>query len=167
MTKVCRKCKLEKPLEEFTKHKKSKDGYDTICLLCNRDHASKWNKENHEQYLLKCKRAYRRNKTETLKKQREEYAKAVEYIESLKSGKCCIVCKYDKVYQVLHFHHRDEKTKKFGISASIHILRIAYRHPELIEEEIKKCDLLCPNCHAEEHFRRRQEKKAQKEQPLV
>lgn len=32
--KICRKCKEEKPLNEFFKKKKSKDGYDNICKKC-------------------------------------------------------------------------------------------------------------------------------------
>ena len=62
MDRKCRKCKTVKPIEEFAKHKKMKLGYDTICLLCNREASSKWNKENSLQYNI------RRNEWRKIKK---------------------------------------------------------------------------------------------------
>lgn len=32
--KVCSRCRKEKPLEEFNKHRNYKDGYRNICKLC-------------------------------------------------------------------------------------------------------------------------------------
>ena len=41
--KTCTKCKVEKPktLEYFTKHPKTKDGYDTWCRECKNTQAKK------------------------------------------------------------------------------------------------------------------------------
>lgn len=36
MTKLCKKCNIIKPLEEFTKRKDGADGYRYECLLCNK-----------------------------------------------------------------------------------------------------------------------------------
>ena len=36
-TKVCSKCKIEKPLEKFGKNKTKKDGYQYYCKKCMRD----------------------------------------------------------------------------------------------------------------------------------
>jgi 5-methylcytosine-specific restriction endonuclease McrA len=36
LTKVCSKCKCEKPLSEYTKHSKTKDGYYSQCKECKR-----------------------------------------------------------------------------------------------------------------------------------
>lgn len=59
----------------------------------------------------------------------------------LMGGKCSR-CGYDKCIKALEFHHIDKKTKSFTIATSIHSL------DEDIAE-IKKCSLLCANCHRE------------------
>ena len=65
-------------------------------------------------------------------------------IESV--GGKCIKCGYNKHPEVLEFHHRDPSQKDFNISKKGHC-----RSWQRISEEIKKCDLLCANCHRELH----------------
>lgn len=67
--------------------------------------------------------------------------KLVEY-----HGGKCVRCGYDKFYGALTFHHRDPNEKEFKISTA----NILGWDKLLAESE--KCDLLCLNCHAEEHF---------------
>ncbi len=60
------------------------------------------------------------------------------------AGGKCIKCGYDKCAGVLEFHHLDPKTKSFNIGKagnSMSLFRLL--------EEIKKCILLCANCHRE------------------
>ena len=159
-TKICRECKEEKPIEEFTKHKRMKGGYDNICKECNRIHASKWNEENPDKYKLRCKRWYRANKTQEAIKKRKKYEEFVNYVASLKDGKSCIICGYNKEPQILHYHHRNQLLKSFDISDSISNKKLIKENPEILLEEIKKCDLLCPNCHYELHYKERKNKKA-------
>jgi hypothetical protein len=61
-----------------------------------------------------------------------------------KGGKCQR-CGYDKCIQSLVFHHRDPNQKSFGITE-----KLDTNYEELIKE-VKKCDLLCGNCHGEKH----------------
>lgn len=84
-----------------------------------------------------------KNKYFVDKRRWELKLKAIFY----KGGKC-EKCGYNKCPTALEFHHRNPKEKKFSIS-----------HPptrswELIKKEVKKCDLLCSNCHQEEEFKR-------------
>ncbi len=60
-------------------------------------------------------------------------------------GKCCI-CGYDKNQNALDFHHIDEKEKEYGIASNgtCHDLE-----KDLLE--VKKCVLVCANCHREIH----------------
>ncbi len=44
---------------------------------------------------------------------------------------------------VLEFDHRDPSTKSFNISDSIR-RRLGFK---AVEEEMKKCDVVCSNCH--------------------
>jgi hypothetical protein len=58
-------------------------------------------------------------------------------------GGKCQRCGYDRCFAALIFHHPGEKS--FGIGSG-NIIAWAK-----IEKELKKCELLCLNCHAEEH----------------
>lgn len=62
-----------------------------------------------------------------------------------KGGKC-IKCGYDKNTAALEFHHKDPAKKEFSISKSRD-----WKFNEVIFNELDKCDLLCSNCHREEH----------------
>jgi hypothetical protein len=77
MCKVCIICKIEKPLTEFHKHKRRKDGYREQCKVCrsnsfkenyevikitHRDRAKKF-RENNKDYLKEFyKNYYKKNK---------------------------------------------------------------------------------------------------------
>jgi len=63
-------------------------------------------------------------------------------------GAKCQICSYSKCQNALHFHHIDPKTKKFTISDAISRKRFS---KEEVQDEIKKCILVCANCHAEIH----------------
>lgn len=60
-------------------------------------------------------------------------------------NKCCL-CGYDKIQGALEFHHIDLTTKEYSIAASgiCHDLETDFA-------EIKKCVLVCANCHREIH----------------
>lgn len=59
-------------------------------------------------------------------------------------GGQCVLCGYDKHPGVLDFHHVDPSTKLFGISAGGFS-----RSWDSINAELKKCILVCANCHRE------------------
>ena len=60
------------------------------------------------------------------------------------AGGCCRLCGYDRLPRALAFHHVDPATKSFGLATQ----GIA-RSLEKAREEVRKCVLLCANCHAE------------------
>jgi hypothetical protein len=56
----------------------------------------------------------------------------------------CVICKKDNPV-ILEFHHLDPKKKKYNISTMINnCMRLSD-----IQAELKKCVVLCSNCHAE------------------
>lgn len=63
----------------------------------------------------------------------------------LAGGKCA-KCGYNKYPEVLEFHHKDPSKKDFNISMKGHC-----RSWKRVSNEIKKCVLLCANCHREVH----------------
>jgi hypothetical protein len=150
-TKICRDCGKEKPIEEFTKHRRMNGGYDTRCKECNTKAFHNWKKNNREKFLNyqnKYNKERAENKRDDARKRREIIK---TFISEYKSNKCCLKCGYNKNSNILVFHHRDPEKKEF---------KIAQRNtssPEIILEEMKKCDLLCPNCHRELHWKEHQE----------
>lgn len=72
---------------------------------------------------------------------RRRHVKAIVVREA--GGKCSL-CGYDRCVAALHFHHVDPEDKQFHIA-----LRGAARSLERVRREVKKCVLLCANCHAE------------------
>ena len=67
--------------------------------------------------------------------------KAVDYL-----GGKCVRCGYDACIAALQFHHKDCEEKDFNISHTI------IKRWSDLKEELDKCELLCANCHAEEHY---------------
>jgi predicted HNH restriction endonuclease len=65
--------------------------------------------------------------------------RAVAYL----GGKCSI-CGYEKCVNAFDFHHVNALEKDFTISSKMSSW-------EKIERELKKCVLLCANCHREVH----------------
>lgn len=62
-------------------------------------------------------------------------------------GNKCVVCGYDRCQRALEVHHIDPTKKNFSVSNGV---RDAVSHVVMIEE-LKKCTLLCANCHREYH----------------
>lgn len=64
--KVCRDCKKNTENKDLVKNKLFKDGFDTLCLSCNRERVKKWRKKNPElraeQLKKEGKKDYSRNK---------------------------------------------------------------------------------------------------------
>lgn len=61
-------------------------------------------------------------------------------------GECCQICGYNRCSSALEFHHLDPTTKERNLSKNW-----PYSW-ERFKEELKKCILLCSNCHREVHL---------------
>lgn len=62
-------------------------------------------------------------------------------------GKYCWFCYYGKCWSALEFHHINPEDKLIGLSTR----ELQYSW-ERIEQEVKKCILVCANCHREIHY---------------
>jgi len=60
------------------------------------------------------------------------------------AGGRCLLCGYDRYFGALVFHHVDPDTKAFGVAEGG-----MARSLERLRAEVRKCVLLCSNCHAE------------------
>ncbi|MDP3793534.1 MAG: hypothetical protein Q8R07_02160 [Candidatus Uhrbacteria bacterium] len=61
-------------------------------------------------------------------------------------GGQCVICGYHKCIAALEFHHPDPSKKDFSISADG-----LTRSWDRVKKEVRKCVLLCANCHREIH----------------
>jgi hypothetical protein len=86
-----------------------------------------------------------------LVKEHREGRKA-EFREWLKTL-CCSKCG-ENDHACLEFHHRDPSQKEIEISKAVSYVW----SDERLEEEIKKCDILCSNCHRKLHRDIREQK---------
>lgn len=129
-TKVCIKCRQEKPLEEFPLKSKLRGTRQTVCKRCTAERSNKWYYANKDAHI----RNVRMNKI--------EYKNEVsQYIWSYLASHPCVDCgESDPV--VLEFDHvRGEKVDAISTM-------IGRGFPfEQIKEEIEKCDVRCSNCH--------------------
>ena len=61
----------------------------------------------------------------------------------------CSICRYKKSLSALHFHHMN--SKKLPLSKMHGYSR------KSVKEEMRKCILVCANCHSEIHDKEREE----------
>jgi transposase len=67
----------------------------------------------------------------------------VKHLLVEEAGGCCMLCGYDRCVAALEFHHLDPDSKEFGVAQrGAHSI-------ERLRAEVRKCILLCSNCHAE------------------
>ena len=81
------------------------------------------------------------------KKEAKERNKA--FVKRYKSIYGCSVCSYKKSLSALHFHHLHSKKKE--------ITNMYGYSRESVKEEMRKCILVCANCHSEIHDKEREE----------
>jgi hypothetical protein len=77
--KTCSKCKETKPLSEFYKHKKTKDGLSCWCKYCLKSYLKEYNKEyqkseKYKEYLKSDK--YKEYQKEYYKEHLKKYRKS-------------------------------------------------------------------------------------------
>lgn len=102
-------------------------------------------KEAHKKYMREV--WYPNNKKkhiEYVKKLKQEH---LFWMRSLKIGMACECGENHPA--CLDWHHIDPKQKKFSISNG----RNLNQTKEAILSEIKKCKIICSNCHRKEHYK--------------
>lgn len=98
---------------------------------------------------LTCKRKHDNSKYQNYTAQkRRGMARKAEALKLLGSKCSNKSCGYNKNIAALCFHHIDESTKLFELD----LRAFSNSSPELLHDEIKKCILLCHNCHMELHY---------------
>lgn len=100
--KICNKCREEKPLSDFYKSKRTKDGYKTVCIPCKKGYdLLHLNKETKRKYNQQRESRLKRGQTpERQEDQRNRMLKrrygitSAQYDEMLKAqNNACFICK--------------------------------------------------------------------------
>lgn len=131
---------------------------ERVCKDCGEvkmcDWISSFSHKGIPEYRIRCKECRnvylrKRSKLDYVKSARNKSRKksllkrkqkAVDFL-----GGKCKKCGYKKTIVALTFHHRDPSEKEFEIG------KIKDHAWEKVLKELKKCDLLCFNCHMELH----------------
>lgn len=161
--RYCKNCNDKIPQSVVINGKQKKLERRAFCLKCN-PYGNKFTgpaRKNGESKtisyfgddgnrLVKCDSCGKEHKTKTRNykcsscrskhNRKKQKQKAVDYL-----GGKCEKCGYNKCLDSLCFHHKDPTKKEFTVSM------FWLRSWKKIEEEIKKCQLLCANCHSEVH----------------
>lgn len=93
-TKICSKCKIEKTIDCFRKEKRTKNGLQAQCKMCEKEYRLK----NREKQINYMKEYYKKNKEELLQKNKT-------YRENHKEEKKL----NDKFYRENHKKERNER----------------------------------------------------------
>lgn len=130
-TKRCSTCKKVLPISQFSFRVKSKGTLAHQCKECTSVYSKAHYQNNKQQYRDRCKKT--RQKRTILNRQR--------LVRFLLDHPCVFCGELD--IRCLDFDHIDPKTKKYPISR----LLSSGRTWPAIMREIKKCRVLCANCH--------------------
>jgi hypothetical protein len=94
---------------------------------------------------------YQRNKDTIGKRKSQQKSAAKQWVYEYKlKNSICSDCRISYPPHVLDFDHL--KDKSFGISRALHVGTTI----DKIKEEIKKCEIVCANCHRERTYERQQ-----------
>lgn len=97
-----------------------------------------------------AKRIYEKNKSSYMKRNKKNKKEKLEFVDRVKKRAVCLKCGETRFY-TLQFHHRKPSDK----DGSIYKLANSGYSIETIKTEMRKCDIVCSNCHLEIHYEER------------
>ena len=131
--KVCTMCKQKQSYDNYHKCAAKDDGYFTICKDCRKIATIKYQKKNKEK-ITAYKKQYRKDFTKWARK--------------FKENKPCTDCNQIFHFSAMQWDHLPKYKK--------HIDLAQIMPKEKFLEEIKKCELVCANCHSVRTYNRRE-----------
>ena len=124
-TKTCTICGKRKSLRSFAHNKWKRSGYGSWCKPCQKEYKDRHYRENKAAYVLKA---------------RKQILKVKARLDALKA-KPCGDCGKAFPAVCMDFDHV-RGVKKFGINRGYRT-----RAWKEVLQEIRKCELVCANCH--------------------
>lgn len=130
----CTSCKQEKDIKCFSPARNKKSGCQTHCKECR----SEYNKQH-----------YLKNKSRYIEARKKSRQKCVDQVRSFKEENPCTDCGKTYPYFVMEFDH--VRGEKKGCIARM----VKAGSPKKLQEELKKCELVCCLCHRFRTFKGR------------
>ena len=139
-TKVCSKCKEEKPRSEFHKKREAKDGLQSQCKNCRNQCRKQYDKQYYQENKEKIKQYYQENREKLLDYFKQHYKENKEkYVEKRAKRRALtkdaipealIDCSVEKERLLQIYKLRDLLTKATGVEYHIdHIWPLAKGGP--------------------------------------
>lgn len=133
--RICTRCYQTKPESEYFVKDSRVGRLHAQCKDCYRTHR----KVTYAEHYARYRELYRRR----AKKRRDELrAEFHTNMRTFMTGKACSDCGESDI-RVLELDHLDPNNKTFNISQAV---RLGFNW-SAVELEIKKCQILCANCH--------------------
>jgi len=130
----CSGCQETKPIEDFSWKNKSAGKRQTKCKHCHSKYVASHYQSNKQVYIDRAASSraqyYKRNRN---------------FLNDYKSNLKCFECGETHL-ATLDFHHTDPTGKEFGVA------NFGGKSITKIKDEIKKCIVLCANCHRKLHW---------------
>lgn len=130
--KICSKCKDEKDYDQFSFKNKELNIRRSRCKDCD--------SEIHKEFYINSTT----RKTKLKKRTLDSIKWNKEFVKRYKTLKGCQKCFNVNKYYMLDFHHLNDKKENISILIKTSGIKT-------IKNEIRKCIVLCANCHREVH----------------
>lgn len=130
VAKPCKRCQKNKPVSDYAKDRKRPDGLQVYCNACHREEARATYRKNPGPYKARAK-AYREKLRPYL----------IRFADQVKSDRGC-ACRGERTVCVLDFHH---------LTRGVPVTRAVGKGISGFQKEIKKCVVVCCNCHRKIH----------------
>lgn len=133
----CNSCGEDKSEDLFSWQNKSAGIRQKKCKKCHQLYVAEHYQKNKETYVQRA-----------IQSSAKYYDRNRKFLDEYRSNLKCIQCGEDHI-STLDFHHVDSTEKDFTVAA------FGSKSIKRIEEEIKKCVVLCANCHRKLHWNQR------------
>jgi len=133
--RICTKCARQLPLSNYFTRSTAKSSYHSQCKDCYKHQRN----NSYPAHYIKKGHIYRSRAINSQARKRDEFHRRM--LEVLRN-QACSDCNESDI-RVLEFDHIDETKKSFSISQSV---RLNKSWAQTVAE-MKKCRVLCANCH--------------------
>lgn len=136
--KKCSRCNTEKPLTEFRKNARSKDGLSVWCKDCEKQYDREYRAKHKEEISMKGKLRYAENRDKVLKKQKQRYHEHKDKFKEYREKNKDYIKEWQAEYRATHREELKEYYREY------YLQRAEARRTELRNETLRIHELKSP-----------------------